>query len=125
MALRTREPNEATRGERMQPYRTNLATKDYVQSQDHDEKHHYLRKSEGSWSVLRAGFVIAQPEEGVEGSGSGDDTVLVLAGEAHVTIADSPEPVVLTKGDFVSFPKGTPQSWRIVEEFRAVFVYVE
>ena len=109
----------------MPPYRTSVATTDYVQSEEHDEQHHYLRKSEGSWSVLRAGFVIAQPEEGVEGSGAGDDTVFVLAGEAHVTVADSAEPIVLKQGDFVSFPKGMPQTWRIVEEFRAVFVYVE
>lgn len=109
----------------MTPFRTNVATTDYVQSDEYDEKHHYLRRSEGSWSVLRAGFVVAQPEEGVAGSGAGDDTVFVLAGEAHVTVADSDEPIILRKGDFVSFPKGTPQTWNIVEEFRAVFVYVE
>jgi ethanolamine utilization protein EutQ (cupin superfamily) len=109
----------------MLPFRTNTAATDYAQSDTHDEKHHYLRKSEGSWSVLRAGLVIAQPEEGVEGSGAGDDTVFVLAGEAHVTVADQAEAIVLKPGDFVSFPKGTPQTWKIVEEFRAVFVYAE
>jgi len=31
-----------------------------------------------------------------------------------VTIPDSPEPVALKKGDFVSFPKGTPQTWNMV-----------
>jgi ethanolamine utilization protein EutQ (cupin superfamily) len=109
----------------MLPFKTNVATTEYVQSSEYDEKHHYLRKSEGSWSVLRAGFVIAQPEEGVAGSGEGDDNVFVLAGEAHVIVADSDEPVILRAGDFVSFPKGKPQTWNIVEEFRAVFVYVE
>jgi mannose-6-phosphate isomerase-like protein (cupin superfamily) len=109
----------------MLPMKTNIATTDYVDSNEYDEKHHYLRKSEGNWSVLRAGFVIAQPEEGVAGSGAGDDTVFVLSGEAHVTVAGSADPIILTKGDFVSFPKGTPQTWNIVEEFRAVFVYAE
>jgi quercetin dioxygenase-like cupin family protein len=109
----------------MLPFRTDTATTDYVQSDEYDEKHHYLRKSEGTWSVLRAGMVIAQPEEGVESTGAGDDTVFVLAGEAHVEIPDSEQPIVLKQGDFVSFPKGTPQTWNIVEEFRAVFVYVE
>lgn len=109
----------------MLPFRTNVSTTDYVQSETNDEKHHYLRKSEGEWRILRAGLVIAQPEEGVVGSGAGDDNVFVLAGEAHVTIADSSEPIVLRPGDFVSFPKGTPQTWNIIEEFRAVFVYVE
>jgi mannose-6-phosphate isomerase-like protein (cupin superfamily) len=109
----------------MLPFQTSVATTDYVQSDEYDEKHHYLRKSQGSWSVLRAGLVVAQPEEGVAGSGAGDDTVFVLAGEAHVTIPDSDEPIVLKPGDFVSFPKGTPQTWNIVEEFRAVFVYAE
>jgi ethanolamine utilization protein EutQ (cupin superfamily) len=107
------------------PFRTSIATADYVQSDEYDEKHHYLRKSEGSWSVLRAGLVVAQPEEGVVGSGDGDDTVFVLAGEAHVSLPDSDQPIVLKPGDFVSFPKGTPQTWNIVEEFRAVFVYAE
>jgi uncharacterized cupin superfamily protein len=51
--------------------------------------------------------------------------VFVLAGEAHVSVADSDEPIVLKAGDFVSFPKGTPQTWNIIEEFRAVFVYAE
>jgi ethanolamine utilization protein EutQ (cupin superfamily) len=109
----------------MLPYRTNMSTDDYVQSEAYDEKHHYLRKSEGSWSVMRAGLVIAQPEEGVYSEGAGDDNVFVLAGEAHVEIPDSEQPIVLKKGDFVSFPKGTAQTWNIVEEFRAVFVYVE
>jgi mannose-6-phosphate isomerase-like protein (cupin superfamily) len=109
----------------MLPFRTNIDTTEYVQSETYDEMHHYLRKSQGSWSVLRAGFVVAQPEEDVQGSGEGDDNVFVLSGEAHVTIPDSREPVVLKKGDFVSFPKGTPQTWNIVEEFRAVFVYME
>jgi uncharacterized cupin superfamily protein len=109
----------------MLPFKTTTATTDYVQSDEYDEKTHYLRKSEGSWSVLRAGMVIAQPEEGVESNGAGDDTVFVLAGEAHVRVADAEEPIVLKPGDFVSFPKGTPQTWTIVEEFRAVFVYVE
>lgn len=109
----------------MTPFRTNVGTADYVQSDEHDEQHHYLRKSEGSWSLLRAGLVVAQPEEGVGGSGAGDDTVFVLAGEARVTVAGSDEPIILKEGDFVSFPKGTPQTWNIIEEFRAVFVYVE
>jgi uncharacterized cupin superfamily protein len=109
----------------MLPFRTSVATDEYVQSDEYDEKHHYLRKSEGSWSVLRAGLVVAQPEEGVIGSGAGDDTVFVLAGEAHVSVPDSDVPIVLKPGDFVSFPKGTPQTWNIIEEFRAVFVYAE
>ena len=109
----------------MLPFQTNVSTADYVQSDDYDEKHHHLRKSEGSWSVLRAGLVIAQPEEGVKGSGDGDDTVFVLAGEAHVSVPDVDNPIVLRPGDFVSFPKGTPQTWNIIEEFRAVFVYAE
>jgi uncharacterized cupin superfamily protein len=109
----------------MLPFRTNVASAEYIQSDEYDEKHHYLRKSEGSWSLLRAGLVVAQPEEGVVGSGDGDDTVFVLAGEAHVSVADSDEPIVLKAGDFVSFPKGTPQTWNIIEEFRAVFVYAE
>src|SRR5579864_4158004 len=78
-----------SRGASMLPFRTNVSTTDYVQSDAHDEKHHYLRKSEGEWRILRAGLVIAQPEEGVVGSGDGDDTVFVLAGEAHVTLPDS------------------------------------
>ena len=109
----------------MKPFRTNLSTTDYVQSTEYNEKLHYLRKSEGNWTILRAGFVIAQPEQSVPGSGAGDDTVFVLAGEAHVTIPDEEEPVVLRQGDFVSFPRGVPQTWNIVEEFRAVFVYTE
>jgi quercetin dioxygenase-like cupin family protein len=109
----------------MPPFKTNVATTDYVQSDDYDEKHHYLRKSEGTWSVLRAGLVIAQPQGGVPGSGAGDDTVFVLAGEAHVEVSGADQPIILRKGDFVSFPKGAPQTWKIVEEFRAVFVYVE
>lgn len=107
------------------PFRTNISTTDYVQSAEHDEKFHYLRRSEGEWTVLRAGFVIAQPERGVVGSGAGDDTVFVLAGVAHVTSEGSDEPVVLRAGDFVSFPRGVPQTWDIIEEFRAVFVYTE
>jgi len=106
-------------------FRTSLSTADYVQSSECDEKHHYLRRSEGSWTTLRAGLVVAQPEKGVVGSGAGDDTVFVLAGEAHVTVSGMEEPVVLKPGDFVSFPRGLPQTWDIVEEFRAVFVYAE
>jgi uncharacterized cupin superfamily protein len=109
----------------MLPFRTSVASAEYIQSDEYDEKHHYLRKSEGSWSLLRAGLVVAQPEEGVVGSGDGDDTVFVLAGEAHVSVPDSDESIVLKPGDFVSFPKGTPQTWNIIEEFRAVFVYAE
>jgi hypothetical protein len=107
------------------PFRTDISTTDYTQSSSHDEKHHYLRRSEGEWKILRAGFVVAQPERGVEGAGKGDDTVFVLAGEAHVTTEADPEPIVLKAGDFVSFPKGLPQTWDIIEEFRAVFVYAE
>ena len=109
----------------MIPFKTNVSTTDYVQSSDYNERHHYLRRSEGKWTVLRAGFVIAQPEEGVVGTGAGDDTVFVLAGEARVTIPDADQSVVLRAGDFVSFPRGVPQTWDIIEEFRAVFVYVE
>jgi len=109
----------------MAPFKTNVATAEFVQSDEYDEKHHYLRKSEGTWSVLRAGMVIAQPEQGVPGSGAGDDTVFVLSGEAHVEVAGYEQPVILKKGDFASFPKGAPQTWKIVEEFHAVFVYVE
>jgi len=109
----------------MLPFKTNVSTTDYQQSETYDEKHHYLRKSEGSWNVLRAGLVIAQEEQGVVGSGDGDDTVFVLAGEAHVTIPDADDPIILKAGDFVSFPRGVPQTWDIVEEFHAAFVYVE
>jgi mannose-6-phosphate isomerase-like protein (cupin superfamily) len=109
----------------MTPFKTNISTSDYNQSAEYDEKLHYLRRSEGNWTILRAGFVIAQPEEGVLGSGAGDDTIFVLAGEARVSIPDARKPVVLRPGDFISFPKGTPQRWDIIEEFRAVFVYVE
>ena len=47
----------------MLPFRTNVSTTDYVQSDAHDEKHHYLRKSEGEWRILRAGLVIRDPFE--------------------------------------------------------------
>jgi quercetin dioxygenase-like cupin family protein len=108
----------------MPVYKTSLSTAEYEPDLEHKEVKHYLRKSEPGERVLRAGFIIAQPEQGVPGSGHGDDNVFVLAGEAHVTMADG-EKVVLKAGDFASFPKGTPQTWDIIEEFKVVFVYVE
>jgi uncharacterized cupin superfamily protein len=109
----------------MAPFKTNVSTTDYEQSSEYNEKLHYLRRSEGNWTTLRAGLVIAQPEKGVVSNGAGDDTVFVIAGEAHVTVEGSDEPIVLKPGDFVSFPRGLPQTWDIIEEFRAAFVYAE
>ena len=105
-------------------FATNLSTADFQPNPPHDERIHYLRRSSGSWTTLRAGMVIAQPEEGVVADGAGDDTVFVLEGVAEVRTADGEE-VTLRAGDFVSFPRGTPQVWDIKETFRAVFVYAE
>jgi len=85
---------------------------------------HCLRKASGSWSTFRAGLVIAEPEEGVIGDGEGDDTIFVLEGVAEVRTEEG-ETVTLGTGDFVSFPRGVPQTWDIKETFRAVFFYAE
>lgn len=105
-------------------FATNTSTTEYEPHPSCNERSHYLRKSTGNWSTLRAGLVIAEPEEGVVGDGKGDDTVFVLEGLAHVRTADGEE-IVLKAGDFVSFPRGVPQTWDIKETFRAAFVYVE
>jgi uncharacterized cupin superfamily protein len=109
----------------MPVYLTSLATAKYEPHPPNDEVTHYLRRSEGpDGRVLRAGFVIAQPETGVIGDGAGDDNVFVLEGHAIVRTADG-ETTHLRPGDFASFPKGLAQEWEIVEQFKAVFVYVE
>ena len=105
-------------------FSTSTSTTDYVPHPTVKERSHYLRKSSGNWTTLRAGLVIAEPEEGVVGDGKGDDTVFVLEGVAHVRTEEGEE-IVLRAGDFASFPRGVPQIWDIKETFRAAFVYVE
>jgi uncharacterized cupin superfamily protein len=109
----------------MAVFKTSLSTATFEPHPPYDEVTHYLRKTVGpDGRVLRAGFVIAQPEEGVLAEGAGDDTVFVLEGHAIVKTADG-ETIDLLPGDYVSFPKGIAQEWHIVERFKAVFVYVE
>jgi uncharacterized cupin superfamily protein len=109
----------------MPVFRTSVDTDDYEPHPPYDERAHYLRKSSGpDGRVLRAGFVIAEVQDGVIGDGKGDDTVFVLEGKAMVTTAEG-ETLELKPGDFVSFPKGVAQTWTIVERFKAAFVYVE
>ena len=109
----------------MPVFKSSLATATFEPHPPNKEVTHYMRKSGGpDGRVLRAGIVIAEPEEGVVGDGAGDDTVFVLEGHAVVRTADG-ETVDLRPGDFASFPKGLAQVWQIVERFKAVFVYVE
>jgi uncharacterized cupin superfamily protein len=108
----------------MPVYTTNTSTTDYTPHAEYREQVHYLRRSEGSWGLIRAGMVIAEPEENVIGDGKGDDTIFVLEGVAEVRTEEGEE-VTLRAGDFVSFPRGVPQVWNITETFRAVFFYAE
>jgi mannose-6-phosphate isomerase-like protein (cupin superfamily) len=109
----------------MPVFKTSLSTAVYEPHPPYDERAHYLRKSGGSGErVLRAGFVVAEVQDGVHSDGAGDDTVFVLEGRAVVHTADGEE-VQLSPGDFVSFPKGVAQVWTILERFRIAFVYVE
>jgi uncharacterized cupin superfamily protein len=109
----------------MPVFKTSLETATYEPHPPYDEVAHYLRKSKGpDGRVLRAGFIIAEPQEGVLAAGDGDDNVFVLEGHAIVR-TDEGEVIDLRPGDYASFPKGISQDWRIVERFKAVFVYVE
>lgn len=109
----------------MPVFKSSLSTATFEPHPPHNEVTHYMRKSSGpDGRVLRAGIVIAEPEEGIEGDGGGDDTVFVLEGHAVVRMGDG-ETVDLRPGDFASFPKGSAAVWQIVERFKAVFVYVE
>jgi ethanolamine utilization protein EutQ (cupin superfamily) len=109
----------------MPVFKTSLATATYEPHPPYDERAHYLRKSQGpDGRVLRAGFMIAEVQDDVLADGLGDDNVFVLEGHAIVETGEG-ETIDLRPGDFASFPKGVKQAWRIVERFRAAFVYVE
>lgn len=109
----------------MPVYKSNVASATFEPHPPFDEVSHYVRKWSGPGGrVLRVGFVIAQPQDGVVGDGAGDDNVFVLEGHAIVTTAEG-EVIDLRPGDFASFPKGVAQDWQIVERFKAAFVYVE
>src|ERR1700683_3201282 len=82
----TRTPT--SRWSHMPIFATNVSTTEFTPHPKNDEHRnelvHYLRRSTGSWTTLRAGMVIAEPQEGIIGDGLGDDTVFVYEGVAEV-----------------------------------------
>jgi ethanolamine utilization protein EutQ (cupin superfamily) len=109
----------------MSIFKANINTQDYEPHPPYKEKTHYLRKStDADGRVLRAGFLIADPEKDAPGDGAGDDNVFVIEGRAIIR-TDEGEVVEIGPGDFVSCPKGVKTHWEIVERLKVVFVYVE
>lgn len=109
----------------MQVYRDNLSDARYEPHPPLREQVHYVRKSGGDGErVLRCGFIIAEPQDGIPGDIAGDDQVFVLEGRAVIE-TEAGDRIELVPGDLASFPKGLKATWQIIERFKAVFTYVE